>query len=562
MGRAGGPAAAVLLFAASLPVLASPDADSVRDLLRRGDRAKALENARALVATSPADVESHLLYQDAARGQMPPNALQAEYRSRLDQSPGGESAYLYSRLLPAPEAEKLLRDAVRSEPRSYWAQVGLSSALGRLGRASPAEQAALAAMELRPGDPRAAARAGDQCAAARRWPSAEACFRKALDGDPSRPGYRLGLAHALLRQGKLDDADAALRELRNPAKPEARVLLLDAALAAERGDLAGAERALVQVTAVDPNDQDAIVQLALLRLKKAEAAPRPAGRSVDKKTVAGDLAALEKASTILPERADIRYAMGFAHEITGDADGALEDYRQASRLDPLDGDVIVAAAALLVGKSQLEEAAHELQRALDRDPEDTGALFQLGCVLDQQGKPEEAIKIYRRLVKAEPTGARGWHLLGMALHSTKKPQEAAGAFQKAAELDPKTARHYRDLGEALHECTGYSKAAEALEKAVALDPKDGLAWAGLGRARGQLKRYAAAVEAYQKAAELRPADKDLHLLMGAYCQEYLKEHEKALLHYNKYVQLGGDAGDVEEWIVEAQAEIEKKLNDK
>jgi superkiller protein 3 len=552
-------AAAVALVAAlAVPATASPGAEDVRESLRKGNRPKAFEQARALVTAEPADVEVHLLYQDAARGQMPVAVLAGEYRTRYEQKPGADSAYLYSRLLPPAEAEKLIHDLVKADPKSYWGQVGLAAASARLGKAAPAEQAALAALELKPGDVRAAARSGDLCATAHRWASAEACFRRALEGGGSGVNTRLGLVHALLRQGKIDDAEAALKDLRTPAKPDARVILMDAALAAERGDSPAAEKALVQATTLDPDDLDAAVQLSLLRMKKVEATPRPPGKAVDRRQVGAEMATLEKAVAALPDRADVRYALGYGREITGDADGAMADYREASRLDPLDASVLQATGALLVAKGQLEEAAAEFQRARDRDPEDAGILFQLGCVLDQQGKSKESIPLYKQIVKLEPENSRAWHLLGVALDSTGKPLEAVAAFQKAVELDPRTPRHYRELGEALFESKAYEKAQDALQKATEVDPKDAAAWTALARTRSQMKKYADAVAAYEKAAELRPKDKDIHLLLGAYYHEYLKDYEKAITHYNKYVQLGGDTADVEDWLQEAQDELDRK----
>jgi tetratricopeptide (TPR) repeat protein len=535
-----------------------PDLAAIRDLLRRGERAKALDAARVAVAAGPEDVEAHVLLQDASRGQTPANTLQAEYKARHEQRKHGESAYLYARLLLPAEGEKLLLEVSKADPKAYWPLVGLAEAEARLGKAVPAETAALAALELRAGDPRAASRAGAQCALARRFASAEACYRKALAAAPGDANARLGLAHAILRQGKADDASAALQPLRAGPKPDPRVLLLDAAVAAEKGDLPGAEKLLVQATSANPGDADAGMQLALLRLRKAQAVPRPPGKPVDAKNVAAETAALQKGASTFPERAEFRYALGFSREITGDIDGAVEDYREASRLDPLDGSVVAAIGAIFVSRGQLEEAGREFRNALDRDPDEPGALFQLGYVLDQQGKPKESIPVYQRLVKVQPQDPRAWHALGAALNLAGKIADAKLNLEKAVELDSASARFQRDLGEVLYEMKAWAPAEKTLSKAVELDSKDDLAWAGLARARTQLRKYKDGAEAYEKAAELRPKDKDIQILLGAYYQEFLMEYEKAIQHYNRYVQLGGDAADIEDWLAEAEAELEKK----
>ena len=554
-------AGAAFLLAAAATAAAAPDLDQVRELLRRGDRAKALEASRAAVQESPDDVEAPLLYQDAARGQVPAAALVEEYRVRHEGKPGPEGLFLWARLLPPTEAEKALKDP-KADAKSYWVQAGLATVLARLGKGAAAEQAALAALETRTGDARAAIRAGDQCAAARRWTAAESCYRRAADGGSPGPAARLGLAHALLRLGRLEDCAAVLGSLKQEGKPDARVLLLDAALAGEQGDPAKAERALVQVATLDPSDQDAAVQLSLLRIRKTEAAARTAGKPVEAKAIAAEIATLEKAVTALPDRADVRYALGFAREVAGDPDQALADYREATRIDPLDGAAYSAAGAILASKGALEDAAGEFQKAVDRDPEDLSALFQLGVILDLQGKTKEAAAAYQKVVKGKPGEARAWHALGLALEGAGRVQEALPAFVKAVETGPTVGRYHRDLGEAYFGRKAYDKAEASLSKAAELDPKDDLAWMALGRTRTEGRKYEKAVEAYEKAAELRPKDMALQILLGAYHHEFLKNYEKAIKHYNKYVQLGGDSGDIEGWLAEAEAEVNKESGKK
>lgn len=546
--------------AAAPPAAAADPAalEKVRGMLRAGNRAGALEGAKAAVAAAPKDVEAHVLYQDAARGQVPPGVLLTEYQGRAAREPGGDSAFLLSRLQPPAEGERTLLAAQKAEPKSYWIQVGLAGVMTRLGKAPAAEAAALAALELRPGDARALARAGAQCSEARRFKVAEECYRKAAEAAPGARWAVLGHAHALIRLGRLDEAEAALKSLPPSEKPDPSLLLLTAALAAERKDHAAAERILADVMRATPGDMDAQVQLSLLRLRRIETAARDSGKKVGAAEVSAEINALQKCATALPERGDVRYAMGYAREIAGDSDAALAEYRQATNLDPLDGDSIAALGAVLVGKGLLDEAAREFTRALDRSPDDGVLLASLAYVYDQQGKQKEAMDAYQRLVKNEPGNARAWHGLGLAMIAAGKEKEAQSALQKAADLAPTVPRFQRDLAEVLYLQRSWTKAEEILAKVVEADPKDDLAWDALGRARNQQKKHADAAAAYEKVAELRDKDTDIRLLLGALYQEYLKDYEKAIAHYNKFLALGGEQEGVEEWITECQTEIDKK----
>ncbi|MCK6482271.1 MAG: tetratricopeptide repeat protein, partial [Planctomycetes bacterium] len=396
-----------------------------------------------------------------------------------------------------------------------------------------------------------------QCAEARKYATAETHYRKALELAPGDPEALRGLAHALLRMGKIADAEASLAAVPRGRRPDPSRLLLEAALLAEKGDDAGAEKALVQATTLAPADLDPQVQLTLLRLRRVEAAAREKGETVKPAAVAAEVALLQKAAVALPERGDIRYAQGYAHEIAGQADLALEDYREATRLDPLDGDSITALGALLLAKGLLDDAAREFLRALDREPDDGIVLQNLAYVYDQQGKTKEALDAYQKLVKLEPKNARAWHGLGLALDAAGKGKESAVPLQKAVDLSPATGRYHRDLGEALVLNNRTQAAEAAFLKAVELDPKDDAAWDALGRTRREMKKYAESVEAYEKVVELRPKDEDVHLMIAVLCHEFLKDWEKAVAHYNRYLALGGET-PVEDWLAECQAEIDKK----
>jgi len=556
--------APVLLVATGSPGLAAAPTDSAAirreasDALRRGDRKAALEAARRAIAADATDVEAHVLYQESARGELAPAILISEYRGRLAREPGDASTFLLSRLVPVAEAEKLLRDSISKDPRAYWGQVGLSSVMARIGRGSEAEAAALAALALRPQDAAAASRAGAQCAEAHRFEPAEACFRTAVERAPGDAGARLGLAHALLRLGKLDDAAGIIASLSGERSPDRRALLLAASLAMEKGDLAGAEKSLVQVVGGDPKDMDALLHLVRVRLRKAKAASEKSGKPLEPKNLGIEIADLQRVLVALPERADAYYALGNAYEVVGKFEEALGAYREVARIDTLDPDVFTSIGAVLLAREQIEDAIRELRKATDRNKKDAEALFHLGRAHTMQGKAKEAADFYQQALKIEPGSARAWNALGHSQDSLGKPGDGGKSYAKAVELAPEVGRFQRDHGETLFAGRKYDAALAALEKAVSLDEKDATAWSALGRTRMALRKYPESAEAYEKMAALAAENADVHLLLGALYHEFLKDYEKALAHYQKYLALGGEPDDVDAWVIECQDEIAKK----
>ncbi len=554
-------AVALLLLASGASAAPAADAAAQRraaaERLLKGDRKGALEAARAALGVDPNDVEAHVLYQDASRGEIAPAILLADYRARAAKSPGPESGFLVSRLLPPGEAEKVLRERLAADPKAYWAQVGLAAVLTRSGKGGDAEAAALAALALREGDADAAGRAGGQCAEAHRFPAAEACYRKAAAAAPKATEHRVGLAHALLRQGKLDEAKATADALVREAPQDRVVLGLAAAVFRERGALAEAEAAYQRLLAADPADMDALLHLSTTRARRVVLEAEAASKELKPEALDPALRDLRKVVKALPERADAQVALGFVAETASKADEALAAYREAARLDPLGPDAFSAAGGILLAKGLIDDGLKEYRKALDRDPKNAEALFGIGHAFDMQGKVKEATDAFQALLKAYPDHARGWHALGLDQDAAGRPAEAVASLKRAADLDPKVGAFLRDLGEIYFAQKKYDSGAAAHEAAVKIDPKDVAAWGGLARCRSQMKKWEEAAAAYEKCAELDAEEPDYRLALGIICQEYLKQYQKALDAYAKYLALGGDAPAVEKWVQDCQAEVAK-----
>jgi tetratricopeptide (TPR) repeat protein len=551
-----------VLLASSGPALAA-GADAAKakaaEHLRRGDAAAALEAAKEAVAADDSDVQAHVLYQNAVRSRGAAASLLVQYKTRNEKSPSDSNAFLLARLLRPEQAESTLKSGLKDHKDGYWCQVGMTEILIRQGKAKRALSMIAKSLEKRPEDAEALKRAGGQYAQARDYEGAEACFQKAMDADPSDRDARLGLAHSILRGGRTNEAASVLKPLKGGrSKPDPRVLLLDAAIATEKGDLVAAERALTSITVLDKNDLDAVLQLSMLRIRRKVEAAEAENKVVHGKMIQAEMQDLRRALAGMPQRADARYAMGYALEITGLRGDAIRAYQEAARIDPLNPEIYNSLGTAMLREGDSEAAVNAFRKALDRSPGDSATLFNLGYATYLLGDNTQAIKHLKAHLKTDKESARGWHALGLCEESDGKPKNAVASFGKAVKLDGSVAAFHRDLGEALYASRKFKNAYPVLQKAVEMDKKDVTSLSALARCCTSLRKYEEAVTNYELLIEIRPEDKNLRLVLAAMYHEFLKNPEGALIQYNKYLALGGDAWEVEGWIAECEAAIEKK----
>lgn len=94
--------------------------------------------------------------------------------------------------------------------------------------------------------------------------------------------------------------------------------------------------------------------------------------------------------------------LGCAYEAKNDVRAALYWYREAHRLQPVDGSVTCALALLEQRRGQAEEARHFLVTFLKEEPSHVYALRLLGRLLQRQCYWSQAAECFHRLIRTDP----------------------------------------------------------------------------------------------------------------------------------------------------------------
>jgi tetratricopeptide (TPR) repeat protein len=269
---------------------------------------------------------------------------------------------------------------------------------------------------------------GDVEAALRRW-------REALALDPGREAAHAGLARLLVREGRSEEAIAALTAWAQlaPVGETRAARLLQAAeleLARSRGD--AAEPLLREAVAAWPQAPGASGTLAELLWAQ--------GRGAD--VIALAPGALANAPSPL-ERARVALVAARAHEQHGAAREAAEHYRRACTENPRASEAALSAARLLRGLGEWRPAADVLSAFLAAAPADAGALtaavhHQLGRLLAGPLESVDAgLAAYRAALAADPdlTEARE-ALADLLVHRPALWEEAIERHRELLAVNP------------------------------------------------------------------------------------------------------------------------------
>lgn len=359
---------------------------------------------------------------------------------------------------------------------------GLLEEAGRAADGDPRVLVALARLELRQGDLRAAdatlkralesdpdhaaalALAGDVLRAAGRLEEARARYDAALAADPGEARARAGRARLHLADGDLEAADA----LEVPADDRSLALRLAwADAAADRGELAAAVAKLDGVLAQNPGWLPALLRRGDFhrRLGEMAAASRDLERAValaatdpaprfrrgllrrDLRDIEGALEDFDRAIGLDPDFAAAYVARGALYQAAGRHGVAMRDFDRALAVAPRDGDALTHKALSFCAEGAFGDCRAHAERAIAQAPDDWRPHVARGHALLGEGEPDRAVRAYGEAIDRAPEGEGHWLLARLQKHLRPRLDERRGyswKFLAAEDVDEVEALMDRD----------------------------------------------------------------------------------------------------------------------
>ncbi len=356
------------------------------------------------------------------------------------------------------EAIVAYRKARDLAPRTYEIRVLLADTLRRAGEMERAMPEYDAAQRIDPSRPEGYSGRALILRARYDFEGAVAGLQEGLGrvAEGSRSDLLMVLAETRRRERRLEEAGRLFGEVLKARASDAPARAGLAHVAEDRGDLEGAIRAWDAYLEIKPDDEAAVLRRQELRELRAaiEALRETAGRGAD--------------ARVLRE-------LGRLQSVAGDANGAVESYRRALRIDPDDAEARRGLALALrdSGPAGASEAGREFRRLLKESPADGVALYNLVALASARGDADGEADAWRAVVSARPDdlfALRGY-LACLERQGSEALQRIADGLRKGDRQATSPAL-LRQKALILSTAGRSSQAADVLYRLLLLDPTD------------------------------------------------------------------------------------------
>jgi tetratricopeptide (TPR) repeat protein len=242
----------------------------------------------------------------------------------------------------------------------------------------------------------------------------------------------------------------------SPLPPAAARLLARAREEWRQRRFDAAERSIVQVLALAPNDADALRMLGIAAQHRGDHA-----RAAD---------CFRRVLPAWPEDADLRLGLGIALYERGETGEAMTHLRRACELAPASGAAWFNLGEALWRQAQTEEAIAVLRRALELAPAHLPARLSLAKAQASLGQVDAAIAGFREVLRLDPGNAEGWFGLSN-LNTVRFDAADAAGLRRALARGDLSPRHREllsfTLAKALEDQGDYAQAFETFRLANA-----------------------------------------------------------------------------------------------
>jgi tetratricopeptide (TPR) repeat protein len=229
------------------------------------------------------------------------------------------------------------------------------------------------------------------------------------------------------------------------------------------------------------------------------------------------IARLAGAIASTPADPELHRTFGMAYWADEQYGEAIEQFKTAVRLRPVDERSRLALADVFVASGNLADAEQTLRAAIQTVPRSGQAHYNLGRLYEFQQRWPEASNEYRAAGDLHPVIGLDFLYATMAHACLAQPDYdcAVDAATKRVDANPNNGDAHRALGEIHLQKGEHDEALTELLAALLVNARDADSFADIAQIQLRTGRYADAVEAARKALEINPAHATAPYALGS-----------------------------------------------
>ena len=198
-----------------------------------------------------------------------------------------------------------------------------------------------------------------------------------------------------------------------------------------------------------------------------------AGKALDHAMFFGPSSAVAFDAISLNISGDNRYQRG-------DINGAIEEYRKALKIDPINVNVYNSLGVCYGVLKRYKKALAFFRRAVELDHQEVMAIYNIGLVHMLRDDRKKALENFNNAYLLAPEVFEIAFHIGKCHLDSKEYNKATEFLEKAVEIQPDSALALSCLGQCYTALEITDKAIKAFQNAIKKNPKDAEALSGLG----------------------------------------------------------------------------------
>jgi eukaryotic-like serine/threonine-protein kinase len=212
------------------------------------------------------------------------------------------------------------------------------------------------------------------------------------------------------------------------------------------------------------------------------------------------------------------------HELTGNHDLAVQEFRHALDLDPRNAETLTGVARSYQNAGDNAEAEAAYIKAAELRPDDWNGYNNLGNFYDDNGRHLEAIAQFRHALQLTPDNSALYANLGSALLNSGDPKllaESEKALKQSIAINP-TYQAYANLGNLYGVQHRFNDCIHATRQALQINDQDYEVWGNLveayewvGDRENANIATSRAIELLERAVKQNPQDAEAEAMLAA-----------------------------------------------